>query len=67
MNKKLFYGIVIRKIGKSNHSDKIFNYVKRSDASGSIILLHETQAVVDALPRIIEYLQAQDLEFVNLQ
>lgn len=52
---------------KSRDADKIFNDIQNSDVSGSIILLHESQAVLDALPRIIEYLQEQDLRIVNLQ
>lgn len=32
-----------------------------------IILLHEFQTVIDALPRIIECLQELDLEIINLQ
>lgn len=52
---------------KSRNPDKIFNAVLNSRVSGSIILLHESQAVVDALPRIIEYLQEQDLQLVNLR
>ncbi len=52
---------------KSRNADKIVNSVLSAQASGSIILLHESQAVIDALPRIIEYLQAQDLQIVNLK
>lgn len=47
--------------------DKIFNDIQSSNVSGSIILLHESQAVIDALPKIIEYLQELDLQIVNLQ
>ena len=52
---------------KSRNSDKIANAVQTSKASGSIILLHESQAVIDALPKIIDYLQGQDLQIVNLK
>ncbi len=52
---------------KSHNADKIMNAVRTSKTSGSIILLHESQAVVDALPQIIDYLQSQDLQIVNLQ
>ncbi|MDR7855054.1 polysaccharide deacetylase family protein [Tissierella sp.] len=52
---------------KTRDADKIFNSIKNSDISGSIILLHESQAVIDALPRIIEYLQELDLKIVNLE
>ena len=51
----------------TRNSERIFNDIKTSDVSGSIILLHESKAVVDALPRIIEYLQELDLEIVNLK
>lgn len=51
---------------KSRDADKIFDYVRNNKTSGSIILLHESQAVIDALPKIIEYLQEQDLKIVNL-
>ena len=52
---------------KSRNSNKIFDDIQSSDVSGSIILLHESQAVIDALPRIIEYLQQLDLKIVNLK
>lgn len=47
--------------------DKIMDYIQQTEASGSIILLHESQAVVDALPRIIKHLQNQGLNIVSLQ
>lgn len=47
--------------------DKILDYVQHIEASGSIILLHESQAVVDALPKIIKSLQDQGLTIVSLQ
>lgn len=52
---------------KSRNTDKIVSSVLASKASGSIILLHESQAVIDSLPRIIEYLQSRDLQIVNLK
>ncbi|RNB83400.1 polysaccharide deacetylase family protein [Brevibacillus fluminis] len=52
---------------KTRDADKIFTYVRNTEASGSVILLHESQAVIDALPRIIEYLQDQNLKIVSLQ
>lgn len=52
---------------KGHDADVIFDYVESSKASGSIILLHESQEVIDALPKIIKYLQEQNLEIVNLQ
>lgn len=52
---------------KSRNPDKVFNSILKSKASGSIILLHESQIVVDTLPKIIEHLQEQDLKIVNLR
>ncbi len=52
---------------KTRDADKILNHIKSSDVSGSIILFHESEAVIDALPRIIEYLQEQGLNIVNLK
>lgn len=52
---------------KGLNSEEIFNHVRHSRTSGAIILLHESQAVVDALPKIIEYLQGQDLQIINLK
>jgi len=51
---------------KTNDSDKIFNYVRDNDVSGSIIIFHESQSVIDALPKIIENLQERNLKIVNL-
>ena len=50
--------------GKS--SSQILNYIKGMDSSGSIILLHETEQTLEALPSIIEYLQETGLEIVSL-
>lgn len=47
--------------------DKILDYIQQIEASGSIILLHESQAVVDALPKIITHLQQQGLRIVSLK
>ncbi|ADU28523.1 polysaccharide deacetylase family protein [Evansella cellulosilytica] len=52
---------------KSPNSTKIVDHLHSSDMSGSIILLHETKMVVEALPEIIEYLQNEDLQIVNLR
>lgn len=52
---------------KTNDVDQIFTNIQNSNVSGSIMLLHESQAVIDALPRIIEYLQELNLEIVNLE
>lgn len=52
---------------KTRDADKIFNYIHNTEASGSIIVFHESQAVINALPRIIEHLQEQNLNIVSLQ
>lgn len=52
---------------KTRNPEKIFDYVRHSKASGSIILLHESQSVIDALPKIIKYLQEKNLNVVSLQ
>lgn len=48
-------------------ANQIINHIKSTKVSGSIILLHEKQATVDALPEIISYLQGLDLEIVSLR
>ncbi|MGG3887623.1 polysaccharide deacetylase family protein [Metabacillus fastidiosus] len=52
---------------KTHSPEKIIYYIQHSNISGSIILLHESKAVVDALPTIIEELQKQNLRIVNLK
>jgi peptidoglycan/xylan/chitin deacetylase (PgdA/CDA1 family) len=52
---------------KSNNPDEIIDYVLNSEPSGSIILLHESQNVIDALPIIIAELQQQGLQIVSLK
>lgn len=52
---------------KSNNPDEIIDYVLNSKPSGSIILLHESQNVIDALPIIIAELQQQGLQIVSLK
>ncbi|MBM7570449.1 polysaccharide deacetylase family protein [Aquibacillus albus] len=47
-------------------ADQIYQEVANTDPSGSIYLFHETQATVDALPQIIEFLKEQNVEMVNL-
>ncbi|MCR8658797.1 polysaccharide deacetylase family protein [Paenibacillus endoradicis] len=51
---------------KTHDSDKIFNYVRDTEVSGSVIIFHESQSVIDALPKIIENLQERNLKIVNL-
>ena len=51
---------------KYHNPDEIINYILNSNVSGTIILLHESQAVVDALPQIIEHLLEKELQVVNL-
>ena len=48
------------------NASKIVEHIKSTDVSGSIILLHETQATLEALPEIITYLQEQGLQIVSL-
>lgn len=48
-------------------AQNITGYIRENKVSGSIIILHESQTVIDALPEIIEYLQKQNLQIVNLQ
>ncbi|HHW66583.1 polysaccharide deacetylase family protein [Defluviitalea raffinosedens] len=52
---------------KGKNADAIVSHIKNTNTSGSIILLHESQATVEALPRIIEYLKEQNLEIVSLK
>ena len=52
---------------KSRNAKKIIQSVEKEKTSGAIILFHESQATLEALPAIIEYLQKQDLEIVSLQ
>lgn len=52
---------------KTRNPDRILEAIKNTNTSGAIILLHESQAVIDALPKIIKYLQEQGLEIVNLK
>ncbi|OEH92016.1 polysaccharide deacetylase family protein [Bacillus solimangrovi] len=52
---------------QTQNADEIINYIQSSDPSGSIILLHESQAVIDSLPTIIGYLLEQELEIVSLK
>jgi peptidoglycan-N-acetylglucosamine deacetylase len=52
---------------KTRDTAKIFNYISTTEDSGSIIILHESQAVIGALPKIIEYLQRRNLNIVSLQ
>jgi peptidoglycan/xylan/chitin deacetylase (PgdA/CDA1 family) len=52
---------------KSDNANEVLDYVLNSKTSGSIILLHESQPVTEALPKIIEFLKQEDLEIVNLK
>lgn len=51
---------------KTRNASKIYQYVRDNKESGAIILLHESQAVVEALPEIIDYLKDQKLNIVDL-
>ena len=66
-NKKIVLWDKDTKDWQTRDAQKIIQYVKSIDATGSIILLHESQAVVDALPIIIEHLQQNGLNIVNLK
>ncbi|MGM7683890.1 polysaccharide deacetylase family protein [Cytobacillus sp. Hm23] len=52
---------------KVQNPNDIISYIQNSNPSGSIILLHESQAVIDALPSIISYLLNEGLEVVSLK
>ena len=52
---------------QTRDAQQVIQYVKSKDVTGSIILFHETQAVVDALPTVIEHLQQQNVKIVNLK
>ena len=66
-NKKIVLWDKDTKDWQTRDAQKIIQYIKSIDATGSIILLHESQAVVDALPTIIEHLQQNGLNIVNLK
>ncbi|WP_010097965.1 polysaccharide deacetylase family protein [Ornithinibacillus scapharcae] len=51
----------------SKSANQIIHHIKSTKVSGSIILLHEKQATVDALPEIISYLQGLGLKIVSLR
>ncbi len=48
-------------------ADEILKSIQDIEASGSILLLHETAQTLKALPKIIEYLLEQELRVVMLQ
>lgn len=52
---------------KSKNADAIYQAIVKSKVNGSIILLHESQATLDALPKIIQFLKDKELDIVNLQ
>ena len=52
---------------ENRNSDTIIYNIKRTDVNGAIILFHETRATLLALPKVIEHLQALDLEIVILK
>jgi peptidoglycan-N-acetylglucosamine deacetylase len=52
---------------QTKNPEKILDYIKDNDASGTIILLHESQKVVDILPAIINYLKSQQLQIITLE
>ncbi|WP_342420624.1 polysaccharide deacetylase family protein [Paenibacillus sp. FSL E2-0178] len=48
---------------KADNAPQVLRYFHTTDPSGGIYLLHEKAVTVQALPEIIEYLQAQGLKF----
>lgn len=52
---------------KFRNADKIYHHIVNTKTSGSIIILHETQATTDILPNILEHLQKQGLNIVSLK
>lgn len=48
---------------KADNAQQVLRYFHKTDPSGGIYLLHEKAVTVEALPEIIEYLQAQGLKF----
>lgn len=52
---------------KTRNAGEIYHYIRNTKASGSIIVLHESQAVIDALPKIITLFQQKHLKIVSLQ
>ncbi|HBN85505.1 MAG TPA: hypothetical protein DDZ89_16870 [Clostridiales bacterium] len=47
--------------------EEIIQYITDTQPYGGIYLLHETAETVAALPMIIEFLLAQNVEFVTLE
>lgn len=64
---KLVFWDVDTEDWKSRNAKKIIKSVEQVNTSGTIILLHENQATLTALPSIIEYLEKKHLEIVSLQ
>lgn len=52
---------------KFRSADHIFKHIQESNSSGAIIILHENESTLKALPRIIEYLKQQELQIVSLK
>ncbi|AZK45691.1 polysaccharide deacetylase family protein [Paenibacillus lentus] len=67
LNHKMVLWDVDTKDWESRDAQKIYNSVAKTNVNGSIILLHESQATLDALPQIIEFLKEQNLDIVNLR
>lgn len=52
---------------KNHNAKKILNEVKKSVQDGSIILMHDIQgSTVEALPLVLEYLEAEGYECVTI-
>jgi peptidoglycan/xylan/chitin deacetylase (PgdA/CDA1 family) len=52
---------------KVQNAQELVEYTKNQVSGGSIVLFHEKERTVEALPQIIEYLQSQGLEIVSLR
>lgn len=51
---------------KIQNPPEIIEHIRKTKTSGSIIVLHESQQLVDMLPAIIEVLKEQNLKIVSL-
>lgn len=51
---------------KIQNPTEIIEHIRKTKTSGSIIVLHESQQLVDMLPSIIEVLKEQNLKIVSL-
>lgn len=52
---------------KTRNAGEIYRSISNTQPSGAIIILHESQAVIDALPKIMKLFQQHHLKVVSLQ